>query len=885
MEIITTHINADFDCLGSMIAAKKLYPQAELVFPGSQERNLREFFLKSSSYAFGFKRIKEIDFAAVTRLILVDVSHSERIGPFAALARNPAVDLHIYDHHPSGTSDLQGSVQHIAAVGATVTLFCQLLRERELPPNPDEATMMMLGLYEDTGSLQFNSTTVADFHAAAYLLEQGASLNAVADFLTQEVSAEQVALLHQLLENFTRVLINGVEIGLAHATVDRYVGELAMLVHKLKEMENLDALVVAVLMGDRIFMVGRSRIPEVHVGEILEDFNGGGHAFAASATLREMTLVQLLDRLPDVLRQHVNPYVEARQLMSVPVRSVSATCSLREVRAEMTRYHINSMPVLDGEAVVGIITRQIVDRALHHRLGEQPVLDFMHKEISLVGPDASTQQLQELLLEQQQRFVPVVENGRLIGALTRTDLLRHMISRGVARGFRSRSELPENGLWLKKKRITRLMEERLPASVRELFRNFSAVADALPVKIFLVGGFVRDLLLRETNFDIDLVVEGDGIAFAREFANRYACRIRVHKKFGTAVIIFPDDFKVDIASARTEFYHQPAALPTVEEASIKMDLFRRDFTINTLAIALNRDHYGELVDFFGGQRDLKDKAIRVLHSLSFVEDPTRVFRAVRFEQRLGFQIGRPTEHLLRNAVRLGFVEKVGGYRLFHELELILKESNPWPAIQRLGTFDLQQFIHPAIDIDKQMEVLFREAGKAISWHELLFAEEQPSNWQVYLLCLLSQLDSKASREVCRRLAVPREIIGKLCDEREKARTAFLFLQRRARRGAATRPSEIHARLHAFSIEMILFLVACSNSESLRKWLSLYVTQLQYVAVELKGADLLLLGLPAGPVYKKIFAALLNARLDGKVASREAEIGLVKKRFLSRRADN
>lgn len=879
MEIITTHINADFDCLGSMIAAKKLYPHAELVFSGSQERTLREFFLRSSSYAYGFKRIKEIDFDQVTRLILVDVSQSERIGPFARLARNPAIDLHIYDHHPSTAADLQGSVQHVEPVGSTVTLMCPLLEEKGLHPTPDEATMMMLGLYEDTGSLQFNSTTVKDYLAAAYLLRQGASLNMVADFLTQELTAEQVALLHQLLENFRTLLINGVEIGLAHASTDHFVGDLAVLTHKLKDMENLDVLFVMARMSDRIFMVGRSRIPEVHVGEVLEEFNGGGHAFAASATVRELTLVQLLDKLPEVLERHVNPNIEARNLMSVPVRSVQTSFSIRRVREEMTRYHINSMPVLEGDAVVGIITRQIIDRALHHDLGEQPVLDFMNKEITVVTPEASSQQLQELLVERQQRFVPVVEQGVLVGALTRTDLLRHLISLGVTRGSRALRETPEDDLWLKKKHLTRFMEERLPERVRGLFREFSGIAETLAVKIFVVGGFVRDLLLRKNNLDIDIVVEGDGIAFARAFARSRNCRVRAHKKFGTAVLIFPDGFKVDIASARTEFYHQPAALPTVENASVKMDLFRRDFTINTLAIALYQQEYGELIDFFGGQRDLKDQAIRVLHNLSFVEDPTRVFRAVRFEQRLDFHIGRQTEHLLRNAVRLGFVAKVGGSRLFHELELILREDYPWPAIERLNTFRLLQFIHPAIEVNRNLEGLFQEAAKAISWHELLFTREPSCGWKVYLHCLASQLAEEELEVFCRRLAVPSKVASMLRDDRSRLQDALTFFQQRARQGGSMQPSEIHARLSPLAIESILYLVACCPAAIVRKWISQFVTQLRQVAIELDGNDLRALGIAAGPLYKRIFQTLLEAKLDGRVADRDAEIALVKQRFL------
>ena len=176
----------------------------------------------------------------------------------------------------------------------------------------------------------------------------------------------------------------------------------------------------------------------------------------------------------------------------------------------------------------------------------------------------------------------------------------------------------------------------------------------------LVGGFVRDLLLRIDNFDIDIVIEGDGIRFAKELARRFGARTRVHKEFGTAKVLFPGGFKVDVASARLEYYRAPAALPIVEHSSLKLDLYRRDFTINTLAISLNTNTFGELIDFFGAQRDIKEKSIRVLHSLSFVEDPTRVFRAVRFEQRFRFHIGKFTVNLIKNAVKMSFLAKIKG---------------------------------------------------------------------------------------------------------------------------------------------------------------------------------------------------------------------------------
>ena len=162
------------------------------------------------------------------------------------------------------------------------------------------------------------------------------------------------------------------------------------------------------------------------------------------------------------------------------------------------------------------------------------------------------------------------------------------------------------------------------------------MGEELSLPVYAVGGFVRDLLLGIENYDIDVTVEGDGILFAETFAKRFGCRCKTHHKFGTGVLIFPDGLKIDVASTRVEYYESPGALPTVESSTLKADMYRRDFTINTLAIRLNTPEFGVLIDYYGGQRDIQERIIRVLHNLSFVEDPTRVFRAIRFEQRLEF---------------------------------------------------------------------------------------------------------------------------------------------------------------------------------------------------------------------------------------------------------
>ncbi len=880
MEVITTHINADFDCLGSMIAAKRLYPDAVMVFPGGQERSLREFFLRSVQYIFGFKRARDIDLDEVTRLILVDVRNASRIGPFGVIANRPGVDIHIYDHHPAKEQDLKGSLEHVELVGSTVTVFSHLFMEQEVELTSDEATMMMLGLYEDTGSLTFHTTTVKDYQAAAYLLSQGANLNTVADLIVQEMTPDQVHLLNDLLANKSILNIHGINVAIAHASIDYFVGDIATLAHKLKDMENLDVLFVVVRMESRVFLVARSRLEDVHVGNILHEFGGGGHASAASCSVRDLTLLQILEQLPKVLQQHIKPQWQARHLMSTPVKTVFAEDSVADAHQILSRYNINAIPVLSKDEVVGIISRQLVDKAVYHGLQEQPVSEIMTSDFQQVTPKTSVATLKLLFVESNQRFAPVVEEGRLMGAITRTDLLRHLASSvGTPPRSGETNLVNRGGRNYRAGQIQRLIRNRLPKRVQDLLAQLGQVADALNLNVFVVGGFVRDLLMNKNNLDLDVVVEGDGVAFAETFARQNDCRVRCHHKFGTAVLIFPDDFKIDVASARMEYYLRPGALPDVEHASVKMDLSRRDFTINTLAISLNPDAYGSLLDYYGGQRDIDDKVLRVLHNLSFVEDPTRVFRAVRFEQRLGFKIGKQTEHLLNSAVRLGLMEKVSGHRLFSELFLILNEPRPLPAVSRLARLDVLRQIHPKLTSKIDYSRSFDEARRTTDWYDLLYTGQPCERWFCYFMVFTAILDRDEVKNLSERLQlIPRyrEMLN------QQRNTALGILKRLESRPEGMRPpksSSLYRWFKPLSTEILLFMMAITSQDLVRQWISLYITHLRDVQAQFTGHDLETMGFQPGPVYSEILEALLYARLDGRVVSVEDEKAFVQKKFI------
>src|SRR5512143_4050626 len=663
MDVITTHLNADFDTIASMLAACKIYPEAVCVLPGSQEETVKGFLVQSAFYNLPMRKPREIDLDKVTRLILVDIRSRGRIGIFGELIGRPGVPVHVYDHHPDEDSDVKGDVEVIRRVGSTTTILVQILKERGIPITQDEATVMMLGIYEDTGSLSFPSTTVDDYLAAAHLLSCGAKLAQVSDILARDLTSGQISLLYDLIQGTRTYTIRGVEVVIAEARREEYVGDLALLVHKLRDMEAVSILFVICQMGDRVVLVGRSRKPEVDAAAVMREFGGGGHAYAASATVKEATTFQVRERILRVLEK-VIPRRSAADVMASPARAVDAGDSILEVHHTLTRYNINAVPVTRGGAVAGILTRQVVEKAVYHGLGEERAGEYMNTDYETVAPDTGIERVQEIIIGKNQRLVPVAQGNELVGVITRTGLLRFLYDmRGVDLPGEG-EDVDAEGTMAPRKNVTNLMRDRLPARVLALLRAAGEGAERLEMKAFAVGGFVRDIMMRVENLDVDIVGEGDGIRFAEAFAEEQGARLRPHYKFGTAVMVFPDGFKLDVATARVEYYLKPAALPTVEYSSLKQDMYRRDFVINTLAVRLSPEGFGEVIDFFGAQRDIKEKIIRVLHSLSFVEDPTRILRAMRFERRFGFTVGRHTLNLIRNAVRLDLLSKIPKPRLF-----------------------------------------------------------------------------------------------------------------------------------------------------------------------------------------------------------------------------
>jgi tRNA nucleotidyltransferase (CCA-adding enzyme) len=383
---------------------------------------------------------------------------------------------------------------------------------------------------------------------------------------------------------------------------------------------------------------------------------------------------------------------------------------------------------------------------------------------------------------------------------------------------------------------------------------------------------VRDLLLGVRDEDLDLTIEGDGVAFARQLADASAGLCKAPSAFGTAVVIAGDGHKIDVATARRETYKQPAALPTVEYGSIRDDLGRRDFSINTLALALNGPQAFTLLDWFGGHADLMEGVIRVLHNRSFRDDPTRLFRAVRLEQRFGFILHRHTVLLLQRAVDKGWMELLSGARLWRELRLMLEGESPVACVKRLDELG----ILPHIDVELrcapgQLDLLTRVAAARLELAET-HAEVLGRAWPVYLAALLYGFEATVIRRISARLALSPRLTQALIDGLSAAQKACDRLQREPH----TRPSEVVAVLRMLPPEMLPLLLALCPGDEVHQQVERYLTTWRHVRSDLTGNDLKRLGVPQGPQLGQLLTRLLGAKLDGEATGREAEEALVRR---------
>ena len=836
--VIATHGNTDFDAFAAMLAARRLYPDAVACVAGSLNRNVREFY-RLHTDELGVIEAGRLELDAIRRLIVVETAHAGRLGELEPVALDPAVEKIVFDHH-AGEAPAWAAPEHtvLSEDGALTTTLVGVLAERELAVTPLEATAFALGIHEDTGSLTYPTATQRDAEALAWCLRHGARQDLLAAFLHTPLTEEERELLSALLGALEPREVAGVEVLVGAVAWPRYVDGVSNLAHKVVDLTDCKALALLVEMDERVFVVARSRTPAVDAAEIAGLLGGGGHAQAASAIFKgslDEARTRLLEGLPKAARKPVT----AHEIMSSPARTVPPDETVARALVACQRHWQSGILVAEDHVLAGTVAREDLDRAVAHGLSHAPVKGIMSSRVSACEEETPLAELQRALAGGDER-IAVLREQRIVGVVTRSDLLRALGEQAAA---------PERPGVLLTDELARL--ERL----QPVFEAVATVSEPFE-GVYLVGGTVRDILLGERSFDVDIAVEGDAIALAQALADALGGRVRAHRKFGTAVVIYGEDERVDVVTARTEFYDAPAALPTVEHASIREDLFRRDFTINAMAVSLKGADLGRLVDPFGGRRDLESKTIRVLHNLSFIDDPTRIFRGIRYENRYGFRMEEHTLRLARGCIEMGLVGDLSSARLRDELEALLEEGELEHTILRLAELGADKAIHPHLAADDEAVSLLRRLTELRDRYEL----DVPA-WRLGLAVLARRLPPDEVYDWLQRLKVRRR-------DAERIAAAVIVgprLVERLEKGAE--PAEVVALADPYAPDAPLFALALADLEPLHA----YFQRLRDVRLEVSGADLAALGLDESPRVGEILAELRRRKLNGELEGRDSEL--------------
>jgi tRNA nucleotidyltransferase (CCA-adding enzyme) len=840
-EVIATHGNTDFDAFAAMLAARRLYPPA-VVAVGALNRNVRDFYRLHAEELGTVVESSRLELDAIRRLIVIETTNASRLGELEAVALDPSVEKVLFDHH--GEAELPEWIDPSTAVlstdGALTTTLVGILAERELSPTPLEATTFALGIHEDTGSLTYATSTQRDADALAWCLRHGARQDLIAAYLHTPLAPGERNLLNHLLEALEPIDAGGEEFLLAAVTWPEYVEGVSNLAHKIVDLTDTKGLVLLVEMDGRVFAVVRSRSDLVDASVVAAALGGGGHAQASSAIVRAGLDEARRQAVSALARAQLEPR-RARDVMSTPPRSVEPEHTVRDAMALCQRHGQSGVFVTENGRVVGSVSREDLDKAVAHSLAHAPVRGVMSGRATTTTEDATLAQLRVLVTDAEDGRVAVLRDDELVGVVARVDLLRAL--EGVEH---DREETAEN-----------LADELSGVDrLRALFDAVASLGDRAEA-VYLVGGTVRDIILGEESFDVDIAVEGDAIEFARELASALDGRVTPHRKFGTAIVLYGDDDRVDVVTTRTEFYDAPGALPTVERAGLREDLFRRDFTINAMAVSLEPASFGRLSDPFGGRADLQARLLRVLHNLSFIDDPTRIFRAIRYEARYGLRLEEHTARLARGCIEMGLVGDLSSARLRDELQVLLEDPGAVGGILRLGELGADRAIHPRLRADSEAATLFE---RALRLRDELGADVPA--WRIGLAVLGRDLSSEEAYDWLERLKVRRRDVDRIAG----AITVAPRIVERLR-GERLDPAEVVSLADAFAPDAPLLALAREDLPELRD----YFTRLRDVRIEIGGAELADLGLTESPRVGEVLAELRRRKLNGELDGRDSEL--------------
>ncbi|NOY23434.1 MAG: CBS domain-containing protein [Acidobacteria bacterium] len=854
MLVITSHLNLDFDGYASAHLLSLYYSDSVLVFPGSKEKKLRTFLSDIELKLAREYSLAELgEMGTVSGMVVTDTSSKRRIGKLSALLDTlPRDSITLFDHHIPPSDMVEAGHVFRQYTGATTSIVVQFLKDMNVDIPADYATLGLMGIYEDTDFLSFPATTFRDADAVSSLLKQGADLNVVTLALKHPLSVRQIELFNQLVPLIERYQIKDRPLAVTQFITDQFEPDISSITHRLMELEDLSLFFCILQMENKTYLIARNLYDDIDLKKLFHNFDGGGHKNIFTAIFKNKTVLEVRLELDRVL-ESLPSFLRAKDIASPPVAIVEWNEPVSSVFRRMNQLRVNSLPVRDEKGdLTGVVTRQDVDYSILHKFERLTVSHITRFEVTTVAPEDDVEWVRDMFIEKNVKMAFLMENGEVTGIITRTAAFRNAVYVNETR--------------LKRVSYAERLRRILPENLLDIINTAGKIADERGVKLYIVGGFVRDLLLRKPNQDLDFVVNRDGIGFAKILAAQLNARCVAHEKFNTAVLIAKDGMRLDVATSRFEVYDKPGALPDITSATIFHDLYRRDFTINAMAIRLNRDGFGELIDYFGGRRDLKDGIIRVLHSLSFIDDPTRMIRAIRFKHRLKFRIGKGTLSLMKSAVSLDVVEKVSGHRFLKEIQTLFTTRNASLVLEDLEKIGGLRFFHKALKLDPFARNLAANVDSVVAWHRLLF-RENIHEWLLYLFALLIHATKEQKLAVSRKLSLGKLLTRQIFRFRGCIRGLEIFF---GRKGKARR-SQVLEILGGLEPEILLFALAYFEEEGIKRIISDFITSLKYFPFYVNGKELIARGVKSGPKIREILDEVHRRVVDRDIRDKAGQL--------------
>jgi len=858
-----SHSYSDFDSIASTIAASKIFPEAVPVLQSSVEDEVQRFLAIYRDF-FHFVPIQDISFENVEKVILTDTQNTEKIKELHKELQKRKMKIECYDHHPIEENPYINTL-HLKHYGSVMTLMYEKLKRLKISFNSIEATLFIIGIYEDTGSLTFPSTTPKDLEAAAFFLRNGAKLNIISEFIFPPLGERQKKVFSMLLESTSIYSIKGVQVAISGVHYPQYVNGISFLAHRLLDSMDIDVLFVVVKMKNKTVIVARSEDEHIiHVGNIMEQLGGGGHPQAGSAfisddkrSLNEWTLylLQLAKKKSQISKL-------VRDFMSSPVKTIEDSAIAEEALRIMLRYGHTGLPVVnENKKLIGIVSRKDIERISDEKLLKRPVKAYMTKNVVWISPETSLKEAEKLIVNKDIGRLPVIFDQNIVGILTRSDLLRALygISKTTNLPSKQYISLPS------RTQMNQWFESYFPQEHLKIIRQIGKVANSHQQRAFLVGGCVRDLLLKHSCKDYDFLVEGDAISLAEDLQTLFSCKLIKNPNFHTAKLIFKDT-DMDLASTRTEYYEYPAALPTVTSGSLREDLLRRDFSINCLAISLEPKRFGTLLDYYHGYDDLKHKKIRILHNLSFLEDPSRIFRAIVYALRYGFTIEDQTKEFAIQAMKTGLFKNTSRFRILSSFVDLLNEP-----IDMVKAFQMMEELN-ALHIISE-EIIVGDLQKfALNRSSKVFGEYYKGpKWILFVAIITISLPLGSTHEICSRLRMSNKYTMMI----QRIHQFFPYLNREL--PSVRQNSHLYKTLKQFSCNELGILL-CLLTIHARKKILHYFTITNNASLNLSASEIKQRTGLEKKALGQCIEKLKMLKLDAEILTKEDEIRYIEENY-------